>query len=344
MPKFSLLFGGVSYEHEISIISAITLKNILPIEHFIFLDASHRLYLIPQECMRADFFAKQEFKKLKALNFTHGGFSAQGFLSAKTIAPECLINLIHGADGEDGTLACMLDFYQIPFIGPRAEACVLSFHKAYTKAFCAMRKVRTLPYDLLSSRKDFQAFSLPLPLIIKPARLGSSIGISILKDQKDLDYALDSGFEYDDCVVAEPFISGVKEYNLAGFKADGKYHFSIIEEPQKSELLDFDKKYLDFSRQEKVHAAHLEPSLQTQMQEIFKKVYENTFEGALIRCDFFVHEGQIYLNEINPIPGSLAHYLFKDFHAALNMLANSLPKKRKIHIDYNYINKIKKAK
>ncbi len=339
---FSLLFGGISFEHEISIISAITIKNILKenIRHFIFLDSSHRFYLIPHELMKADFFAQKGYEKCKQLHLCQNGFQTTGIFKT-SITPECIINLIHGADGEDGSLAAMLDFYHIPFIGPRMEACILSFNKAYTKALCKERDIAILDYEVITPNKKP---SLPLPLILKPARLGSSIGINIIKDQKDLNYGLDCAFEYDDCVLAEPFISGIKEYNLAGFKANGEYYFSTIEEPQKTEILDFDKKYLDFSRDSKAVEANLAEDLKTTMQDYFKKIYEGTFEGALIRCDFFIHQDKVYLNEINPIPGSLAHYLFQDFYKCLNLLANSLPKKRKIYIDYTYINKIKKAK
>lgn len=341
-PTFSLLFGGMSFEHEISIISAITIKNILKdhIKHFIFLDSSHHFYLIPSELMRADFFAQKGYKKCKKLDLCENGFQSSGIFKT-SITPECLINLVHGADGEDGSLAALLDFYNIPFIGPRVESCVLSFNKAHTKALSKERDIAILDYEVIT--RDNKP-TLPLPLILKPVRLGSSIGISVIKEQKDLDYGLDCAFEYDDCLLAEPFISGIKEYNLAGFKANGEYHFSIIEEPQKTEMLDFDKKYLDFSRDTKAIEANLTEELKKTMQDYFKKIYENTFEGALIRCDFFVHKNKVYLNEINPIPGSLAHYLFQDFQKCLNLLASSLPKRRKIYVDYTYINKIKKAK
>lgn len=340
--SFSLLFGGASFEHEISIISAITIKNTLKnkIQYFIFLDDSHQFYLIPEDSMRVDFFAQKAYKKCKNLQLCKDGFLEVGIFK-KQIIPECLINLIHGADGEDGTLPALLDFYNIPFIGPRVESSVLSFHKVYTKCFSKEREVPMLEYEVLYPNHKPK---MSLPLIIKPARLGSSIGIYIVKDSKDLDYGLDTAFEYDDCALAEPFISGIKEYNLAGFKAHGEYHFSIIEEPQKSEILDFEKKYLDFSRNEKVNQVNLPKDFEETMKEYFKKIYENAFDGALIRCDFFIHEDKVYLNEINPIPGSLAHYLFENFEESLQLLASSLPQKRKFYIDYAYINKIKKAK
>ena len=108
--------------------------------------------------------------------------------------------------------------------------------------------------------------------------------------------------------------------------------------------MDFDKKYLDFTRTERVHEAELSDELVLKLQENFKKIYNHTFEGSLIRCDFFVVDGEVYLNEINPIPGSMANYLFDDWAATIHKLSKSLPKKQIINITYDYVNKIQAAK
>ncbi|MEA3227967.1 MAG: D-alanine--D-alanine ligase, partial [Campylobacterota bacterium] len=169
-------------------------------------------------------------------------------------------------------------------------------------------------------------------------------GVSIVRDESELDYALDSAFEYDNSLIVEPFIEGVKEYNVAGYFADGKIHFSIIEEPKKNEFLDFEKKYMDFSRSEQVSKADITPELEAKLKQIFEKVYTNLFEGALIRCDFFVIDGEVFLNEINPIPGSMANYLFEDFSESIKSICRSLPIVKKIKVSYNYIHSISSAK
>ena len=186
--------------------------------------------------------------------------------------------------------------------------------------------------------------TIPYPIIIKPARLGSSIGVSIVKEESELDYALDVAFEFDSVVIVEPFLEGVKEYNLAGCYANGTMHYSIVEEPHKEEFLDFEKKYMDFSRSEQVLKADISPELETRLQAKFEKVYKGLFEGALIRCDFFLHNNEILLNEINPIPGSMANYLFEDFCATIEMLSQSLPHAKRPKISYDYIHSISKAK
>jgi D-alanine-D-alanine ligase len=80
------------------------------------------------------------------------------------------------------------------------------------------------------------------------------------------------------------------------------------------------------------------------LQETFAKIYNTLFEGSLIRCDFFVHEGTIYLNEINPIPGSMANYLFSDFNDIVTKLSDNLPRPQNIAIEYKYISSISQAK
>jgi len=182
------------------------------------------------------------------------------------------------------------------------------------------------------------------PVIVKPTKLGSSIGVSIVKSADELSYALDTAFEFDDSLIVEPFINGVKEYNLAGAKIDGKFNFSIVEEPQKEEFLDFEKKYLDFSRTSQVLEANISEELTDKLKINFINIYNNTFEGSLIRCDFFVIDNEVYLNEINSIPGSMANYLFDDFNSIINNLSNSLPKKKNIDVTYEYVNTIQKAK
>jgi D-alanine-D-alanine ligase len=342
--KLTILFGGASFEHEISIVSAITLKEKLAGYElsFIFCDQDHRFYLIDSSKMKANTFSRGEHKGMPQVSLTNGYFEKKGMFSSTKHAG-VVLNLIHGADGEDGTIASLLDFFDIKYIGPRIDASVFSYDKRYTKWLCEAKKIKTIEYEVLSSN-EHKNINIKYPIIVKPARLGSSIGVSIVKEESELDYALDVAFEFDKSVIIEPFMCGIKEYNLAGFMAKGEFYFSIIEEPQKNEILDFEKKYMDFSRSESVAKAELSPAIEAKLKATFEKIYKNLFEGALIRCDFFVLNSEVYLNEINPIPGSMANYLFKDFEALLEKLALSLPIQKRAKINYDYIHSISKAK
>ena len=147
-------------------------------------------------------------------------------------------------------------------------------------------------------------------------------------------------FEWDSDILVEPFKKDIKEYNLAGCKVADEFVFSMIEEPKKKELLDFEQKYLSFSRDESVSEAPLNETLKEKLKEAFVKIYEPLFKGALIRCDFFVLDDEVYINEINPQPGSLANYLFKDFSLTLERLARSIKNEKLIKIDYTFLHSI----
>jgi D-alanine-D-alanine ligase len=342
--KLIILFGGASFEHEISIVSAITLKDKLSSFDlsFVFCDSNHKFYIVNPEKMKAKTFSSDSHKKMPELTLAQGGFIQKTMFSS-TIHNSVVLNLIHGADGEDGTIASLLDFFSIRYIGPRVDASVFSYDKIFTKYLCEAKNIKTLKYEVLSSN-EHNSLSLYYPIIIKPSRLGSSIGVSIVKEENELDYALDCAFEYDNNALIEPFINGVKEYNIAGYMDKGEVKFSIVEEPQKEEFLDFEKKYMDFSRSESVAKANLTPELEKKLKASFAKIYTNLFEGALIRCDFFVINDEVYLNEINPIPGSMANYLFEDFEEVIESLSASLPRRKKINVNYEYIESINQAK
>lgn len=342
--KLAILFGGSSFEHEISIVSAITMKKVFKKTElcFIFVDAKREFYLIEPEKMKSKLFSSGEYKKSKKLILKSGAFATEGLFGSREVVFDVLLNLIHGRDGEDGKIASLMEFFSIPYISPRLEASALSYNKLYTKYFAQNLGVKTLAYHYLS-RDDERKIEMDYPVIIKPVRLGSSIGVSIVKSADELDYALDVAFEFDTEVIIEPFIDGVKEYNQAG-SFTNEWELSIVEEPHKEEFLDFEKKYMDFSRDSQVLAAHIDEVLESKIKETFRKIYDPLFLGSIIRCDFFVIDNEVYLNEINPIPGSMANYLFNDFEGMVERLSTNLPKEKDIRINYQYIHSIQSAK
>ncbi len=343
MSKIGIVFGAKSFEHEISIVSGIALKKVLDDELiYIFVDKNREFFLIPTNKINSKLFSSGEYKKFDKLHINNGGFYKTALFGDKKIDVDFILNVTHGGDGEDGVLASLFEFFGIPFIGPRVEACVVSCNKNFTKNYALSCGVKTLPSSHFTKNDKVKIEGFPC--IIKPVRLGSSIGVSIVKSQEELSYALDVAFEFDNEIIVEPFINNVKEYNLAGAKANGEFIFSIVEEPKKEEFLDFDKKYLDFTRTERVNEAILTDELVLKLRENFSKIYNHTFDGSLIRCDFFVIDGEVYLNEINPIPGSMGNYLFDDFKGTIKALSKSLPKKQVINITYDYVNKIQAAK
>lgn len=341
--KIGIVFGGKSYEHEISIVSAIAMKDVLKEELvYIFCDQNRDFYHIPTNVMKAKLFSTGDYKKCDTLTLKKGAFVKKAMFGDKNLDVDVILNITHGGDGEDGLLASLFEFYNLPYIGPRKAASSVSFNKFLTKGYAHSVDVKTIQYKYYTKNDPVKV--VQFPVIIKPVTLGSSIGVSIVKTQEELLYALDVAFEFDDAIIIEPFISGIKEYNLAGTKINDEFKFSIVEEPQKTEFLDFDKKYLDFARTSTASKADISEDLEERIKESFKKIYNTQFDGSLIRCDFFVQDNEVYLNEINPIPGSMANYLFEDFNNILLSLCKSLPKTKDIKITYEYVNKIHAAK
>ena len=341
--KIAIVFGGSSYEHEISIVSAIAMKDVIKSElEYIFLDENRDFYHIPTKTIKSKLFSTGEYKKCDKLTIKKGCFSKKAMFGEKNVDFDIALNLIHGGDGEDGIIASLFEFYDIKFIGPRVGACSVSFNKFLTKGYASSLDIKTIDYKYFT--KDDEISVTEFPVIVKPVTLGSSIGVSIVKSADELSYALDVAFEFDNAVLIEKFIPNIKEYNLAGCKIANEISYSIIEEPQKKEFLDFDKKYLDFARTERVNVADIDDSLKAKLEKSFETIYNTTFDGALIRCDFFVIDDEVYLNEINPIPGSMANYLFENFDTTIKSLGKNIKLRDKIKISYEYVNKIQSAK
>ena len=340
---FLLLFGANSFEHEISIVSAITLKEKIKKHNlkFIFIDQDREFHLIDSTNMKSKYFSSGDYKKSKKAFLKKGGFEIKKLFGNENVEFDIAINVVHGKDGEDGKLASLLSFYEIKAITPPIDGSVLSYNKLYTKLISKELNVKTLDYEVIKKGKEAKP-KFEYPVIIKPVRLGSSIGISVAHNIAEFKYGLDVAFEYDTEVIIEPFIKGICEYNLAGCKGTKDFIFSRVESVQKDDLLSFEEKYLDFSRTDSKCSINND-ELENKLQEEFKKIY-SIFDGALIRCDFFENNGEVFLNEINPVPGSMANYLFEDFDGVLEELAKTLKLEEKIEIDYQYINKIQMAK
>ncbi len=340
--RLAILFGGVSFEHEISIVSAITLKKVFgdktPL--FIFLDLERNFYLIEPDKMKTSLFSSGEYRKERQLTLTFGGFEYKTLFKKEKLENLKIVNLVHGGDGEDGVIISLLEFYGIPSISPRKEASIISYNKELTKLFAKSIGVKTLQYQTVRKGEKYNLL-FSFPIIIKPLRLGSSIGVSVVANERELSYGLDTAFQYDEVAIIEPFISGVKEFNIAGTYTK-RLVLSKIEEPTKGKILDFDKKYMDFTRDEVLEEVNIASEIKSEIVKNFQKIYLPLFKGSLIRCDFFVIGDEVYLNEINSIPGSLANYLFDDFVSIIDNI--EIPTPQTISVNYNYIERIQKAK
>ena len=227
---------------------------------------------------------------------------------------------MHGLNGEDGSLSGMMQLCSIPLAGPPTFASSLSMDKYYTKIVLAGLNVSFVPYlrickDTYQKSKNFVlkyiSGRLGYPVVVKPANLGSSIGISKADSEDEVLKSLSEAFRYDGKVIVEKALENFREINCACYKSGDRFFVSECEEPlNDGKILTFKDKY-DLGAV-KQFPADLDEKVSSEIKSIVKYVYKKLDFESVIRIDFLLSNGKIYLNEINSVPGSLAYYLYCD--------------------------------
>ena len=220
---------------------------------------------------------------------------------------------MHGGCGENGSLAGLLNFCSIPLASPSIMPSAISMDKSFTKIALKGIGVKTLPSVTVSSISEWQALEnkISYPVIVKPTLLGSSIGVNRASDDLEIRRAISYGLKFCGSVVVEKCLENFIEINCAAYlKKDGSINVSECERPVgRAEILTFTDKYECGKR---VFPADIDKKYSDKIKKITEKVYRELGFSGVIRIDYFISEGQIYLNEINSVPGSLAYYLFGD--------------------------------
>ncbi|WP_417449068.1 D-alanine--D-alanine ligase [Kordiimonas sp.] len=283
---------------------------------------------------------------------------SKGLMGEKrTVIPfDLMVPAIHGSNGEDGSLQGLLDFADIPYAGCRTLGASATMNKVFAKKVAAQSGIKVLP-ELLLSRPEKGEFLDPetlkkqlqsafgtvdYPFIVKPCNLGSSVGVGKADDIDGLVAALMSAFRMDSEVIVEPFVANLVEYNIAVRRsADDETITSAIERPLRdAELLDFKNKYLaggtpgapklDTGPSEGMASLNriLNPDELTPVQESFIResaacVFDALSLAGSVRVDFLCNgaSGELWLNEVNTIPGSFAYFLWEAASTPLSFLA-----------------------
>lgn len=301
MMKLGILFGGKSYEHEISIITAFQLKKRIEKSyelHLIYVDLDGRFYNADK--MKLNDFKLNHKKGLKKLKL-------------EKLKLDVLLGAMHGENGEDGLAAAFARLHNIPYLGCDIFAGALGIDKYRSYLFLAnngVKMVKTMYYtyeDYLKNKKIRY-----MPCIIKPIYGGSSIGITIAKTTEELSSKLNEAFAYSKEVIIEPYYEELEEFNLALNETT----FSELEQiHKKDEIFSFDNKYTDSFKV--IHQSIIEHPKYEEFCRIARKVYQLIHASGIIRIDFFLIDDVIYVNEINTTPGALSMYLFADFEQVL---------------------------
>ena len=289
MKNVLVFFGGVSCEHEVSVITGVMTANCLSGEanvYPVYIDTEGKWHT-GEKLKDLSWYKTRDFSEVTPVSVFAGDNRLYAIKKNKIkeiCRADAAINCTHGLNGEDGTLAGVMRLSRIAFASPGLFPSSAAMDKYFTKLTLKGIGVETLPYVKMNrinyvKKREFAAKyvskRLSYPVIVKPANLGSSIGISMAKNGLTLNAALDNAFRYDDKVIVEKALTDFREINCACIKLGDKYLVSECEEPMTSgEIL-------------------------------------SEFSGA-VRIAYLLDGEKIYVNEINSVPGSLAYYLFVD--------------------------------
>ena len=325
MKNVLVFFGGVSCEHDVSIITGVMTANCLSGRenvYPVYIDAKGKWHT-GEKLKELSWYKTRDFSLVTPVTVVPGDnrlYAVKRNKLKEICIVDAAINCTHGVNGEDGTLAGVMRLSKIAFASPGLFPSSLSMDKYFTKIALKGIGADTLPYVKLGRanylRKralasKFVTGKLKFPVIVKPANLGSSIGIKVAKNEAELYEALDDAFRYDDKVIVERALTDFREINCACIRLGDKYLVSECEEPKLSgDILSFADKYS--GEKKTVFPAELDKKVSDEIKSITSYVYRKLeFRGA-VRIDFLLDGEKVYVNEINSVPGSLAYYLFSD--------------------------------
>ena len=205
---------------------------------------------------------------------------------------------LHGRYGEDGTVQGLLEVMGIPYTGSGVLASAIAINKAVTKEILRSKGIRTPGFIAVSRIEDAKELKINLPVVVKPAKEGSTIGISIVRDRKELISAVEQAFRYDTLVLIEDFVKG-REVTVSVF--DGR-PMAIVEVRPKSGFYDFQSKYTT-GMTEYICPADISIETDRACREISVAVYEALGCSGAARVDMIIDESGPQAIEINTIPG-----------------------------------------
>ncbi|MBQ4019640.1 MAG: D-alanine--D-alanine ligase [Erysipelotrichaceae bacterium] len=348
-----VFFGGKSTEHEISCISANQAIHALDSDKYdvlpIYISKDNEFYIGDELFDLANYssFISNPSSVLEKVMIYKDGNNVKVrpmkgmFKKERTI--DVAFPIVHGTNVEDGSLAGFLQMLDIPYTSCDVLGGAVGQDKTVMKDIFKAEGIPMVDYfvvynaDFEDAYEDYfkKAKKIGFPLIAKPANLGSSIGIEVIKTEEEFQEKISECLKYDFKVVVEKMIANLKEVNISIIGGDEKAKCSAIEEVTNG-FLDFDKKYQPGSGSKgakkgvKVPAAkgaskgmastvrkvpaELKEGQKEEIEKIALKVFRVLNSFGCVRIDFMIDNDtdKVYCNEINTIPGSLAFYLWKE--------------------------------
>lgn len=346
--KLGVIFGGESVEHEVSIISAIQAMNKMDSEKYeiipIYITKDREWYtgdMLKDIEVYSDLSLIKKYAKNVVLYAKNGQFVLQskGFFKRIIKEIDIAFPIVHGTNVEDGVLQGYLQSIGIPFVGGDVYASVVGQDKLFMKEVFAAQDLPICKYiwfydnEYQEDQEDIFAKvkKLGYPVIVKPATLGSSVGIKTAKDVDGLKEAIDDAIRYDHKIIVEKLVEDLMEVNISVLGNYESQKVSAIEQvmPTK-DFLTYEDKYIGSSKTKgklggkfktskgmastsRVIPAPLEASMKEEIETVAVNAFKALGSSGVVRIDFLVDKKKkkIYINEINNIPGSLSFYLWE---------------------------------
>ncbi|MDE7380317.1 MAG: ATP-grasp domain-containing protein [Clostridia bacterium] len=354
----AVLFGGVSSEHEVSVITGTLVCNVLinggesvlPV----YIDRSGNAYA-GEGLADVGIYKGEGYKKFERCSLAQGGvhiFNKRG-KPVRSVGAECVLNCCHGGVCEGGAVAGACALLNLPCASAGMFESSVFMDKYFTKL---VLKSLGVPVAKYAYSRDIAgaiagAKELGYPVIIKPATLGSSIGIAKCDNIEQLKSALELAFELDGGVLIEEYLSPRREINCAAYMREGSVICSPLEEATSAgAVLSYDDKYCGGGS--RVFPAELDGQTAEIIHNLTEQVYTALNMRGIVRFDFIISGERILISEINTVPGSLSQYLlsdsYKNFYGVLKDVINQAKQdfaahKQKRIITTGILNDIKPA-
>jgi D-alanine-D-alanine ligase len=350
-----VLFGGESVEHEVSIISAVQAMEALDKTRYevipLYISKSHVLYtsLLLRDIKQYKDMSKL-IRNLEPISLVRQENQVivlplkKRLLSSRPVVLDVVIPVVHGTHAEDGTVQGYLEMLGVPYAGCDVIAAAVGQDKVIMKHVLENSRLPIVPWfwfysgHVNDSKQAIvtKAKEIGYPLIVKPACLGSSIGIKTAHDESELFEAIEYASMYDRKILVERKLENIREVNCSVLGVGLDMKASSIEEVLKTdEILSYDNKYqgntkggnskgmASTSRQ---IPANIGEELSNQIKYLAVKTFEVLGANGVSRIDFLIDADTMkpYINEINTIPGSLSFYLWQhdglDFSSLMDTL------------------------
>jgi D-alanine-D-alanine ligase len=333
-----VLFGGRSAEHEISVISARSVIEALDPERYevvaIGVTKRGRWVLLPSGPPAVEAGASELAQVGDAAGVEI--VLEQEPDSRTLVTPDgsrteidVVFPVMHGPFGEDGSIQGFLEMAGVPYVGGGVLASALGMDKAVQKTVLAAAGIPVVEHEVVHERAweddpegvDARAEHLGYPLFVKPAALGSSVGIAKVAEPSGLRGALEEAFRYGRKAVLERSVEGAREIECAVLGNDDPVASTAGEiVPRGHDFYDYDAKYLDEQGAELLIPADLDPETLEEIQRLAVAAFRAIDCAGLARVDFFaMPDGRIFLNELNTIPGFTSISMYPKLWAVSGM-------------------------